>query len=96
VNPREKMHGKHVAGSYDANYAEAWATDNAIRRGLIHPTPSRTYSLFGASQAALYGFRNHHHGKVGVVCLAPGEGLRVRDPELRERHLEAIMRFRDV
>jgi len=33
---------------------------------------------------------------VGVVCLAPGQGLGVRDPELRERTSKAIIRFRDV
>ena len=33
--------------------------------------------------------RNLHQGKVGVLCLAPEEGLGVRDEELRERHLDA-------
>ena len=37
-----------------------------------------------------------HQGKVGVLCLAPEEGLGVRDPELRARHETAINRFRDV
>ena len=40
--------------------------------------------------------RNLHQGKVGVLCLAPEEGLGVRDPELRAQHLTAINRFRDV
>ena len=40
--------------------------------------------------------RNAHQGKVGVLCLAPEEGLGVRDPELRARHETAINRFRDV
>ena len=40
--------------------------------------------------------RNLHQGKVGVLCLAPEEGLGVRDPELRARHEPAINRFRDV
>ena len=31
-----------------------------------------------------------------MLCLAPEEGLGVRDPELREQHLEAINRFRGV
>ena len=41
---------------------------------------------------------NLHSGKVGVLCLAPCEGLGV-EPEaeaFRARHLEAINRFRDV
>jgi len=39
---------------------------------------------------------NLHQGKVGVLCLAPEEGLGVRNPELRARHQVAIDRFRDV
>jgi len=39
---------------------------------------------------------NLHHGKVGVLCLSPREGLGVRDHQLREKHLAEINRFRDV
>jgi crotonyl-CoA reductase len=39
--------------------------------------------------------RNLHHGKVAVLCLAPHEGLGVRDPDLRARHLTQINRFRN-
>jgi crotonyl-CoA reductase len=90
------MHLKRIVGSHFANYAEAWAANDLIRRGLIHPTLSRTYPLLATPQAAFDVHRNLHQGKVGVVCLAPGEGLGVREPQLRERHLESIMRFRDV
>jgi crotonyl-CoA reductase len=38
--------------------------------------------------------KNKHQGKVGVLCLAPEEGLGVRDSQLREQHLSAINRFR--
>jgi crotonyl-CoA reductase len=38
--------------------------------------------------------RNAHQGKVGVLCLAPTDGLGVRDGEMRERHQVAINRFR--
>ena len=87
---------KRIVGSHFANYAEAWAANDLISRGLIHPTLSRTYSLEQASQAAFDVHRNLHQGKVGVLCLAPGEGLGVRDVAKRERHREAIMRFRNV
>ena len=40
--------------------------------------------------------RNLHQGKVGVLCLAPEEGLGVRDTALRAKHLDAINRFRGV
>ncbi len=90
------MHLKRIIGSHFANYAEAWAANDLIRRGLIHPTLSRSYPLLEAGQAVVDVHGNHHQGKVGVVCLAPGEGLGVRDPQLRERHLDAIVRFRDM
>jgi crotonyl-CoA reductase len=90
------MNLKSIVGSHFANYAEAWAANDLISRGLIHPTLSRTYSLDQASQAAFDVHRNLHQGKVGVLCLAPGEGLGVRDAATRELHREAIMRFRNV
>jgi crotonyl-CoA reductase len=37
---------------------------------------------------------NIHQGKVGVLCLAPEEGLGIRNPEFREIHLADINRFR--
>ena len=37
---------------------------------------------------------NLHQGKVGVLCLAPEEGLGVRDEELRAKHLTQINAFR--
>jgi crotonyl-CoA reductase len=39
---------------------------------------------------------NSHQGKVGVLALAPAEGLGVSDPEKRAKHLDAINRFRGV
>jgi crotonyl-CoA reductase len=45
-------------------------------------------------QAACDVKGNLHQGKVGVLTLAPEEGLGVRNPEKREKHLEAINRFR--
>jgi NAD(P)-dependent dehydrogenase (short-subunit alcohol dehydrogenase family) len=67
------MNLKRIVGSHFANYAEAWAANDLISRGLIHPTLSRTYSLDQASQAAFDVHRNLHQGKVGVLCLAPGK-----------------------
>ena len=45
-------------------------------------------------QAAYDVHHNAHQGKVGVLTLAPEEGLGVRDPEKRAKHLDAINRFR--
>ncbi len=87
---------KRIIGSHFANYREAWEANRLVARGKIHPTLSRTYPLDQVGQAAHDVHGNVHQGKVGVLCLAPEEGLGVRDPELRARHETAINRFRDV
>jgi crotonyl-CoA reductase len=46
-------------------------------------------------QAAYDVHRNTHQGKVGVLCLAPEEGLGVRNRDLRAKHLDDINRFRN-
>jgi len=90
------MNLKRIIGSHFANYREAWEANRLVARGRIHPTLSRTYPLAETGQAAHDVHRNAHQGKVGVLCLAPEEGLGVRDHGLRARHIEAINRFRDV
>jgi len=87
---------KRIIGSHFANYREAWAANDLIQRGLIHPTLSRTYSLEQVGQAAYDVHRNLHQGKVGVLALAPQTGLGVQDMEMREAFLPAINRFRDA
>jgi crotonyl-CoA reductase len=87
---------KRIIGSHFANYREAWEANRLVARGKIHPTLSRTYPLDQVGQAAQDVHGNVHQGKVGVLCLAPGEGLGIRDQELRARHETAINRFRDV
>src|SRR6202000_71451 len=89
------MNLKKIVGSHFANYREAWEANRLIAKGKIHPTLSRTYSLEETGQAAYDVHRNLHQGKVGVLALAPQEGLGVRDGALRARHLEAINRFRN-
>ncbi|MEU2775269.1 crotonyl-CoA carboxylase/reductase [Streptomyces sp. NPDC007162] len=85
---------KRIIGSHFANYREAWEANRLIAKGRIHPTLSKVYSLQDTGQAAYDVHRNLHQGKVGVLCLAPEEGLGVRDEETRARHIEAINRFR--
>ena len=86
---------KRIIGSHFANYREAWQANRLIAKGMIHPTMSVVYPLEKTGQAALDVHRNLHHGKVSVLCLAPHEGLGVRDHLLREKHLAEINRFRD-
>ncbi|MFG2645275.1 crotonyl-CoA carboxylase/reductase [Streptomyces sp. NPDC048370] len=85
---------KRIVGSHFANYREAWEANRLVIKGKIHPTLSRTYSLEETGQAAHDVHRNVHQGKVGVLGLAPEEGLGVRDPEMRAKHIDAINRFR--
>jgi crotonyl-CoA reductase len=88
------MNLKRIVGSHFANYREAWEANRLITMGMIHPTLSTVLPLSCVGQATRDVHRNRHTGKVGVLCLAPGEGLGVRDHALRERHLPAITRFR--
>jgi crotonyl-CoA reductase len=90
------MNLKRIVGSHFANYREAWEANRLISRGAIHPTLSKVYPLAQTGQAALDVHQNSHQGKVGVLCLAPEEGLGVRDPEKRAPHLNGINRFRGV
>jgi crotonyl-CoA reductase len=90
------MNLKRIIGSHFANYRESWEANRLIAKGRIHPTLSRTYPLDEVGQAALDVHHNLHQGKVGVLCLAPQEGLGVTDGELRERHLTRINAFRGV
>jgi crotonyl-CoA reductase len=90
------MNLKRIIGSHFANYREAWEANRLMSRAKIHPTLSRTYPLEQTGQAAQDVHSNLHQGKVGVLCLAPEEGLGIRDPELRARHESAINRFRNV
>jgi crotonyl-CoA reductase len=88
------MNLKRIIGSHFANYKEAYLANRLVAQGKIHPTVSKTYPLAETGEAANDVHHNSHQGKVGVLCLAPEEGLGVTNPELRERHLESINRFR--
>ena len=90
------MNLKRIISSHFANYKEAWEANRLIDKGLIHPTLSKVYAMDDVGQAAYDVHHNAHQGKVGVLTLAPEEGLGVRNAEKREQHLEAINRFRGV
>ena len=90
------MNLKRIIGSHFANYKEAYLANRLVAQGKVHPTVSRTYALEQTGEAANDVHHNSHQGKVGVLCLAPEEGLGVSDPEMRATHLHAINRFRGV
>jgi crotonyl-CoA reductase len=85
---------KSIIGSHFANYAEAWQANRLIDLGMIHPILSKTYRLEDAGQAAFDVHQNVHKGKLGVLVLAPEEGLGVADPEKRARHADKIELFK--
>jgi crotonyl-CoA reductase len=76
---------KRIVGSHFANYAEASAANDLIRAGKIQPILSAVYSMNDTGEAAYQVHRNLHEGKIGVLCLAPTEGLGIDDPEFREQ-----------
>lgn len=90
------MNLKQIKSSHFANYREAWEANRLIDKGMIHPTVSKVYPLAETGQAAYEVHRNLHQGKVGVLGLAPEEGLGVRDHEKRARYINEIDRFRGL
>jgi crotonyl-CoA reductase len=76
---------KRLLSSHFANYSEAWAANRLIDQGRIQPLLSRVHQLTDVGEAARSVHRNEVEGKVGVLCLAPTEGLGIDDPEKRAR-----------
>ena len=85
---------KTLKGCHFANYREAWEANRLVCEGRVHPTLSKVFTLDQTGEAAAQVHGNLVEGKVGVLCLAPEEGLGVTDPELREQHLDRITLFR--
>ena len=84
------MNKKRIIGSHFANYREAWEANRLVCKRAIHPLLSETYPLPETGEAERIGV--HHNtqiGKIGVLCLAPEEGLGVTDEEGRARHIGA-------
>jgi crotonyl-CoA reductase len=87
---------KRVIGSHGANYQESVEANRLLELGLVVPALSRVHPLDQVAEATRSVQLNAHSGKVGVLCLAPQEGLGVRDHALRERIGESRLHlFRD-
>lgn len=78
------MRLKQIVSSHFANYAEAWAMNRLIDQGRIQPILSKTFDLADTGEAANQVHHNQHEGKLGVLCLAPGAGMGITNPEKRE------------
>jgi crotonyl-CoA reductase len=76
---------KNIRSSHFANYREAWEANRLIAKGKIQPILSAVHSLEDSGEAAYQVHHNLHEGKIGVLCLAPEEGLGIDDPELRDK-----------
>jgi crotonyl-CoA reductase len=76
---------KTIKGSHFANYREAWEANRLISQGKIIPPLSAVYPLDEVGEAAYQVHHNLHEGKIGVLCLAPEEGLGIDDPDLRQQ-----------
>ena len=76
---------KSIKSSHFANYREAWDANKLICQGKIQPILSAVHPLAGVGDATLSVHKNEHEGKIGVLCLAPEEGLGIDDPEFREK-----------
>jgi crotonyl-CoA reductase len=74
---------KRLIASHFANYAEAWQANRLVSMGRIQPLLSAVHPLDDVGEAARSIHRNEHEGKIGVLCLAPTEGLGVDDAERR-------------
>ena len=88
------MNLKTLKGCHFANYREAWEANRLVGEGRIHPTLSKVYALDDTGEAAWQVHQNLVEGKVGVLALAPEEGLGVDDAELRAGLLPKIELFR--
>jgi crotonyl-CoA reductase len=76
---------KTIKSSHFANYREAWEANRLVNLGKIQPILSAVYPLDEAGEAAFQVHKNLHEGKLGVLCLAPSEGLGIDDPEKRAK-----------
>jgi crotonyl-CoA reductase len=79
------MRLKTIKGSHFANYREAWSANQTLMDGRVVPPLSAVFALEQTGEAAFEVHHNRHEGKIGVLCLAPREGLGVSDPALRAR-----------
>jgi crotonyl-CoA reductase len=88
------MNQKTLKGCHFANYREAWEANRLICEGQIHPTMSAVFGFDRVGEAAYQVHKNLHEGKLGVLVLAPKEGLGVTDDAMRESLLPQITVFR--
>ena len=88
------MHLKSIVGSHFANYREAFEANRMLDLGMIQPILSKTFPLTETGQAAYEVHTNAHMGKLGILVLAPEDGLGIQDPKRREAFGEKVTAWR--
>ena len=88
------MRLKRLVGSHFANYKESYEANRLISKGMIHPVMSQVFTLDQVGEASYQVHNNMHEGKLGVLCLAPKEGLGVDDQALRDKCGDKLHLFR--
>jgi crotonyl-CoA reductase len=68
---------KSIKGSHFSN--------QTIIDAKVVPPLSAVFSLEEVGEAAYEVHQNRHEGKIGVLCVAPREGLGITNPELRAK-----------
>jgi crotonyl-CoA reductase len=53
---------------------------------------SQVFDLSQTGDAAYQVHKNMHEGKIGVLCMAPREGMGINNPEFREKVGEKYLR----
>ena len=76
---------KTIKGSHFSNYREAWDANQTLIDGKVVPPLSAVFPLEQTGDATYEMHHNRHEGKIGILCVAPREGLGVSDPETRAR-----------
>ncbi|HXY91397.1 MAG TPA: crotonyl-CoA carboxylase/reductase [Acidimicrobiia bacterium] len=88
------MNQKTLKGCHYANYREAWEANRLVCEGKIQPVLSAVFPFEETAEAVAQVNANAHEGKLGVLVLAPEEGLGVTDPERRAELVDKITLFR--
>lgn len=90
------MHLKSIIGSHFANYREAYEANRMLDLGMIQPVLSKSFPLEESGEAAFQVHTNAHLGKLGVLCLAPDEGLGVQDDAKRQSLADKVSAWRQL
>ncbi len=91
------MKAKSIVGSHGSTLQEALECNRLVHLGMLQPALSKVVSLDDVPTVAYELEANRHVGKVGVLCMAPEEGLGIEDPERRaeigESKIEMFRKF---